>query len=314
MSNVRMQLSALVLALGVTGAAHAVPTVPVANFAQVQPKKGTPAKIVLYKNQDVTKTTTTIIKTPVYGPVYDKQGHVIGTKVVSYASKAVKSTVITPHSQLLSTDGKSTGLSTPIVSFQFLAKLPAAYQAQLSGIQNAYFLLDAVSTSAPVVGGGFAVQNFDSGIIKFTRTTPIQFYSPTGQAIGGPKSNLLTITFGNAVYAGQVGGTSTALTATSQNSVINFSSDFLNFANATDMDFSIALNAALAPIAFAAINPSLTNVTGHTSLVTDRSNVVGTFGASSVPEPAAWSMMIAGFGIVGWRRRARRGATLSMAA
>lgn len=306
MSIFRVQLSVLALALGVTTVAHAAPTIPVASFVQVAVKKGAPAKIILYKNEDTIKTTSTVTKTPVYGPVYDKKGKVIGTKIVSYTRKTTKSTVITPHSELITTNGSSTTLSSPVVNFLFLTKLPLAYQAQLSGNQRANFRLDAVSTSAPILTGAFLVQNFDSGVISFIRTTPIQFYSPTGHKVGAPKSNLLTINFGRAVYAGLLNGTSSSFSASTQDSVISFTSDFLNFANATDFDFSIALNAASRPIKFASVSPRLTDVTGQTSLTNDRSNAVGQFGASSVPEPATWSMMIAGFAVVGWRRRSVR--------
>jgi hypothetical protein len=306
MSNVQMQLTILALALGATTAAHAAPTIPIANISQLAVTQGTQSKIILYKNQDSIKTKTITTRTPVYGPAYNKDGRLIGTKFIRYNSSSVKSTTITPRSQLVTTDGKSAALSTPIVNFRFLASLPAAYRPMLSGNQNAYFELNAFSSSAPVNGGGLASQSFDSGTIKFIRTVPIQLFSLAGQAIGGPKSNLLTITFGNAVLAGQFGGTSSTLSAASQNSAITFTSDFLSFSKATDTDFSLAFNAAGVPITRALINASLTNVTGLTSLASTRSNVTGTFGASAVPEPASWAMMISGFALIGWRRRARR--------
>jgi hypothetical protein len=301
-----MQLTVLALALGTTTAVHAAPTLPIASISQLAVIQGTQSKIILYRNQDSIKTKSNITRTPVYGPVYNKAGLLIGTKIIKYNSSTVKSTTITPRSQLMTTDGKSTALSSPIVNFRFLASLPAVYRPMLSGDQNAYFELSAFSTSAPVIGGGLVSQSFDSGTIKFTRTVPIQLLSLAGQAIGSPKSNLLTITFGNAVLAGQFGGRSSTLSAASQNSAITFTSDFLSFSKATDTDFSLALNAAGVPITRASINASLTNVTGLTSLASTRSNVTGTFGASAVPEPASWAMMISGFALIGWRRRAQR--------
>ena len=309
MSNVQMQLTILGLALGATTAAHAAPTSPIASISQLAVTQGTQSKIILYKNKDNIKTKTITTRTPVYGPAYNSNGRLIGTKFIKYNLTSVKSTTITPRSQLMTTNGSSTALSTPIVNFRFLASLPAAYRPLLSGNQNAYFELNAFSSSAPVDSGGSASQSFDSGTIKFIRTVPIQLFSLAGQAIGSPKANLLTITFGNAVLAGQFGGTSSTLSAASQNSAITFTSDFLSFSKAADTDFSLAFSAAGVPITRASINSSLTNVIGLTSLATARSNVSGTFGASAVPEPASWAMMISGFALIGWRRRAQRVVT-----
>jgi hypothetical protein len=162
-----------------------------------------------------------------------------------------------------------------------------------------------VSTVAPTLTGATFSQLFD-GSLSFTRTTPLYRPDALGHATGAALTNLLTITFTNAVLTGSANGVTIGLAGNTPASTINFTSDFRKFSNAdwlTNFDFAIAGNAASATIARAPVDLTLTNVTGTRSLNSFRVNTTGTFAASVVPEPAGWAMMLLGFAAIGVARR-----------
>jgi hypothetical protein len=166
--------------------------------------------------------------------------------------------------------------------------------------QDALFSMSAVSTSAPMLDNGIFWQLFD-GTLSFTRTTPLI------NGAGVSLSNLLTISFTNALMTGSANGLTIGFAASTPGSTINFASDFRKFTDPdwlTNFDFSIAGNAASVALARAPVDPALTNVTGSRSLKNFRVSTTGTFGASAIPESASWMMMIMGFAAVGLARRA----------
>ncbi|MEY2884680.1 MAG: hypothetical protein RL490_2404, partial [Pseudomonadota bacterium] len=262
------------------------------------------------KNLDTIKTTSVTTKTPVYGPVYDKKGKVIGQKIVSYTSVTTKSTLVTPKMQIYSTNGSSTLFSTPVVNFGYQAPVAAAYAPWVAGPQKAYFSLSAFSSVAPekyVVGGktNYSLA-FGPGKLSFTRTVPVQLYTWNGKPNGSAKRNLLTVEFSGAVLLTQGSTTTLSLLASTPFQQLTFASDFLNFSNATDYDFALALNGANPALSIASIDPTLTNVTGARSFNTTKAGVSGGFSASAVPEPASWTMLIIGMGMIGGTLRQRR--------
>ena len=278
-------------------------------FMQVATRSTVP-RIVSLKNLDTLKTTSVTTRTPVYGPLYDRRGRLIGQRIVSYTSVTVRSTLVTPKTQLYSNTGAGSAFGTPIVDFRYFATPPAQFTPFVSGFQKAYFSLNAFSTSAPtaVVSGPADTyqQAFGAGTISFTRTAPVQLLTGNGRPNGSALSNLLTVHFQTATLMSRLGANSMAFTASSPNDPLVYTSDFFNFGNATDYNFSLILSAPSPSIAFASINPALTNVTGRRSFNTTRTFVTGGFAASSVPEPGEWAMLIAGFGLGGasLRRRA----------
>ncbi len=308
MSKRWFHVAALVAAGLVATTASAKNVIDVAVFSQVPTRNAQP-RIVSLKNLDTVKTTSVTTKTPVYGPIYDKKGKVIGQKIVSYTSVTVKSTLVTPKTQLYSTSGASTAFATPIVDFRFLASTPVQFAPFVSGVQHAYFSLNATSTSAPVAvagPGNHYLQSFGAGTISFTRTVAVQRHKANGTANGPALSNLLTVHFQSATLFTALGSSSLAFTASTPDDAIGFTSDFLNFSNAVDYDFSLILSGSSPAISFAAIDPTLTNVTGRRSFNTTRTFVTGGFSASSVPEPANWALLVAGFGLVGAVARRRK--------
>lgn len=307
----RQFLFTAALTVGIATAAGAAPVQAVAYFNQLA-VRGQASKIVSLKNLDVIKTNSLTTRTPIYGPVYDKKGKVIGQKITGYTSVTTKSTLVTPKMQIYSTNGSSTAFSTPVVNFGFQAPVASAYAPWVSGPQKAYFSLSAFSTTAPDVYAADGRTNYElafgPGKLSFTRTVPVQLYTANGKPNGSAKRNLLTVAFSGARLITQGSTTTLSLLASTPFQQLTFTSDFLNFSNATDSDFALALNAANPALSIAAIDPTLTNVTGARSFNTTKASVSGGFAASAVPEPASWAMLILGMGLVGNVLRQRRGA------
>jgi hypothetical protein len=288
--------------IGVVAATQAVATphpasgaAPVATFAQVSGRNGAP-KILYYKNEDVTKTTSTSTKVQTG---VDNRGKPV------YKTVTTKSTAVTPKAELYTTSGTSTAAAPAMVKFSLSAP-DSPFAAILSKPQDALFSLSAVSTTAPVLDNGVFSQLFN-GTMSFTRSTPIYKLDWQGHATTTPLTNLLTISFTNAVLTGTSNGVTIGFVGNTPDSAINFTSDFRQFTRAdwlTDFDFAIAGNAASVAIARALVDPTLTNVSGTRSLNSFRVSTTGTFAASAVPESATWMMMIMGFAAVGAARRA----------
>lgn len=192
--------------------------------------------------------------------------------------------------------GSLQSINNPIVNFSFL--LPGLQEAGL-GMQDAYMgITGTVTTPATIVnipGPKPIFQLVDSGTISFTRTTPASL--GPGNGFG---TNLLTISFTNAMVTGTVGGTSGSLLASTPDSVMTFTSDFMSFDHAIALDFAIALSSIT--------GPGLNRVSTLESLRAFTADSTGTFSSdpaplSTVPEPAALGLM--GLGLIGlaWRRR-----------
>lgn len=336
-----LALAAAAPALAVTE----LPIITFSDFTQGTPGHGTIPKLVYYKNEDVTKTTVVVTRVPhtttttvtvnvptqvvTKVPVLDSHGHQVVIKGVpqfknvvtivqvptqkqvtttTYTNVSTYSTHTTPKAELYSTNGTSTALSSPAVKFNYLVPVAPWAASALAGTQSAYLTLDAVSTSPVTLLDGELIEPFDSGTISFIRTTPVVVRNTHGRIVGTPKSNLLTVSFTNATLFGQNGASTFTLAASTPTSTISFSSDFLNFTNSVSNDFSLVFNAALPALKIATTTPTAynqTNVTGAHTLTTTRASTTGQFGASAVPEPAMWGMMVAGFAMIGLRRRGK---------
>jgi len=282
---------------------------PFATFSA--PAKRRAASLATYRNLDVTKisviltrvphTVTKVVPvlTPGGKPVLSPTGVPVTRKVTvtTYTVVRTTSAKTTPKAEIFSSNGSLTPAAQR-VAFRYLVPLAPRLQAFLSGLQTASYSLSAVSTAgAQATGNGFT-QLFDYGTVKFTRLVPLTF---RGHA--GPKDNLLTVAFTNARLTTR-GATSFSLEAATATSTIHYTSDFLNFAGDTSdgfkLDFTTPTSLALAAA------PTATSVSGERSLQTTRAGLTGTFSAASVPEPAAWTLMIGGFAAVGMARRRSR--------
>ncbi|GGI90581.1 hypothetical protein GCM10007973_28600 [Polymorphobacter multimanifer] len=114
-------------------------------------------------------------------------------------------------------------------------------------------------------------------------------------------TNLLSGVFNGASLNGTIGETTGAFRAsTIGGATITYSSDFLDFSDVIDSDFSLALTAvtnAFAP-------------NGNPGLAGFRATIGGQFSSEPVPafipEPGTWAMLILGFGMVGISARRRQ--------
>ena len=303
---------------------------PVAAFVETPTKSGIP-KILYYKNEDVVKTTTTTTKTPIYTtvivpvyttvktPIYNSKGQITGyttkqiqtgtttqQKLTGYNTVTTKSTKVTPQAELYTTNGSSTAKSSAPVKF-LLDVESGPFATILNKPQDALFSLSAISTSAPVLANGVFSELFDSGTLSFTRTAPLYRLDKFGHKTGPGLTNLLTVTFTNAVLTAINNGLTIGFTANTPDSTINFTSDFRTFTKPgwlTDFNFAIAGDASSVKLMRATVDPTLTNVTGARTLNSFRVSTTGNFAASDVPEPASWGMMILGFAAIGLACRA----------
>lgn len=308
----------------------ALPTVPVAAFTQTPGKSGV-TKALYYKNEDVVKTTTTTTKTPIYTtvtvpvyttvktPIYNSKGQITGyttkqvqtgtttqQKLTGYNTVTTKSTKVTPKAELFTTNGSATTPSATPVKFS-LDVGDNPFAKVLSKPQDALFSLSAVSTTAPILSNHLFSQLFDTGTISFTRTTPLYRMDAWGHKKSGPLTNLLTVTFTNALLTATENGLTIGFAANTPDSAISFTSDFRGFTRPdwiTDFNFAISGNASSVKLTRATVDPTLTNVTGTRSLNSFRVSTTGTFAASPVPEAGSWTMMILGFAAIGLTRRA----------
>lgn len=194
-------------------------------------------------------------------------------------------------------NGTLTTIGAPIVNFSFLR--PTLQAIGLGNNDAVFNLSGTITTPANVMtipGPDPITQLVNSGSLSFTRTTAASFGT-------GSRTNLLTINFTNAVLTGTVGSTSGSLLASTPESVMSFTSDFLNFDDTISLDFALALSSIT--------GGGLGRANASESLRAFTADATGTFSSdpaplSTVPEPAALGLM--GLGLVGVALRRRRKA------
>ena len=170
-----------------------------------------------------------------------------------------------------------------------LALLKAPYGPGPEVFMPVEMLLWAESTASVVQTGVQFEQTGFHGQLSYSWVDPIS------QAV----VNLLTATFSNATLNVDLGQTpSGSFFSTLPNQSIAYKSDVFDVENAIEADFALA---------FSSISSAFVAKSGVGTAF--EANVVGTF-AAAVPEPATWAMMIAGFGMVGFAARRRRGLSV----
>ena len=179
-------------------------------------------------------------------------------------------------------------LTNVAANFTLFGQTPAGTPALRTAFAGFEFL------TQPNISGSFAI------------TTQNAISTPYGNFAAG--SCLLCINaYTGALIVGQRGGTSAAFAAsTAGGSGLTFFSDFYDFSNTTERDFSFSLT-GITPTFNAA--PFTTGSTPTRALRTFVASSTGSFSAD-VPEPQTWALLISGFAMVGFAMR-RRTATVA---
>jgi hypothetical protein len=151
-------------------------------------------------------------------------------------------------------------------------------------------------------GPGTWTQTAISGGFSFIYTGPSQFYGSTFVTTG---SNLLTGTYTNSWIQGAGGTGSNNLGVTNGGHFLTLTSDYEPFLNRVPGTEEFAFN-------LLGVEPNFGAEPGA-ALRSFRANGGGNFSFRAVPEPAAWALMLVGFGGIGALLRSRRRQGLAFA-
>lgn len=154
-------------------------------------------------------------------------------------------------------------------------------------------------------GTSFAVNNsgnlwsqaFTGGTVSFTNTAAFVL----GSTVYAAGSNILSLSFTGGELSATVPGTAgNALVSIPGDGFSNVTSDFLSFPPTFLTDFSISLANVIPGFCIGSCG-----IGGQAAVrfqnFTARGS--GDFTASMVPEPGTWTMLLLGFGLVGFARR-----------
>lgn len=197
-----------------------------------------------------------------------------------------------------------------LVNFSFINSLIAPSVTNIS----ARYSLDAVvaKNSPVVIAGTTYIQPGISGTFRFLSTAPIVVSGPglitTVYATG---SNLLSGSFsGSSLIASRFGTSGATFASGVLGTTINFTSDFLSFDALSLLDRSTSLT-AIAPGSFPAPNGALRTFRAVSGGQFSADPSPTALAAVAVPEPATWSMLLAGFGLVGFSMRRRKAVAVA---
>ena len=192
---------------------------------------------------------------------------------------------------IFSTLGNGSSLGSPTVTFYFLDTTQ-----YLSGLSAKLTLSGTAPSGNPasnaVLQGGIG-STANPGSFSFLYTGPTQSFA--GHTYTHNVTNLLSGAYTMAQISGS--GTSGSLHDSTMIGTLSFSSDIItNLPTATAEDFSFSL---------VSVAPQYGYVAGQ-SLNSFKAAATGIFSAGFVPEPAAWAMIVIGFGALGVALRSRR--------
>jgi hypothetical protein len=159
------------------------------------------------------------------------------------------------------------------------------------------------NTAVQSTGASDWKQVFQTGSLSF-KLSGARAQALTGSA---SKTNLLTVAFTDGALYASSGTRSPTFSASMPASGVTYSSDYHDFVVTPSWlaEFSLALSSA-GNSAGLVYNAGTQRFNGFTA------SGGGTFGAA-IPEPAAWALMVAGFGLTGAGMRRRKHATVVFA-
>jgi hypothetical protein len=186
------------------------------------------------------------------------------------------------------------------VKFGFLSP----YLVDLGGINATFTLLSKTSDTVHTL----STTRYESSLQGSFSFISTQAFTTSFGVHYGVGTNLLSGTFSKAVLAGTLNGTTASFSDSSgAGGAITYTSDVLDFDQTTARDLSLT---------FVSMSPKLTvGATNHLfSAFKGSSN--GEFSSDDapmvvgVPEPASWTLALAGFGLIGFALRRRRAEAL----
>jgi hypothetical protein len=187
------------------------------------------------------------------------------------------------------------------VNFSFLQSGLGA-----SGPISAKLIIDLIAapgsaaSSSSAGGINYLVQPGLSGTFSIVADTAFTYNGITS-------TDLLHGSITNATISGQVGSSSGSVNGSTltlhDGTAVQFGSGFLDFSNTVNRDFALTLTAINPSIAVSSSGPARTFRAASTgSFSSDPAPLIN----GSVPEPASWALMLAGFGAVGTAMRRRK--------
>jgi len=190
------------------------------------------------------------------------------------------------------------GRNSANVSFSFLD--PSL--VSLSSLPALFSYTGTAGSGNPANQGfGFIAQDGLSGSFSFTYTGSSDLVVGTHTYHTG--ANLLSGTFGGANITGMSGATAGGVNdATTSGGTLTFTSDFLTFGSGARA-YSFSMTSIADPLS-AGAGQSLDSF-GAVSGGSFQAEITGG-GNQGVPEPGVWTMIILGFGAVGFTVRRRR--------
>lgn len=191
-----------------------------------------------------------------------------------------------------------------VVNFSFLQPSIASY---VTNVAATFTMNGTVTNTIATVSGTTLTQTNVAGSFSFISRAPITI----GNTTFATGSNLLSGTFTSAQISGDRNGSSAGFSASTPAATIIYTSDFLSFVGGSNFDFANSLT-SIAPLFNAtASNNGVINAPNK-ALRTFRALVGGQFSSDpapitpTIPEPAVWAQLIAGFAMVGLAARRRK--------
>ncbi len=204
--------------------------------------------------------------------------------------------------------GTSTTAGSRNVYFSFLQPGISAY---VNNVTAKYTMAGTITNTAATMLAPYIVQDNLTGSFSFLTTAPITI----GSTVFATGSNLLSGTFNKAYIAGGRNGTSGGLFASTPTSTVVYTSDFLTFISGSNFDLALSLT-SISPALDALPSPG----TPTRALRSFRAISKGQFSSDpaplipTIPEPAVWLQLIAGFSLVGFAARRRKAAGMRVSA
>lgn len=168
----------------------------------------------------------------------------------------------------------------------------------VTGIRAELALFGTSTSSPATLSGGVLTQGNLIGSFSFTAKAA----SGVSQTIGiytiPDGTNLLSASYSLATISGVAGGSTALFESDVVNGTLSFTTDPMFTGSWLTPALGFKIN-------ITGITPALSALTGSALSSFDPGST-GTFYAGSVPEPASWALMVAGFGLAGGAMRRQR--------